>query len=102
MLHPQFNREGNNMFYPLCVIFLVRRANWFEWLVPSFLTIKAMTPSDIPNLPLSLLGLQGADVQLKDTVRNHDSHVDCLAALPQILVKPYEPFAMSRFHYGAL
>eukprot|EP00957_Ditylum_brightwellii_P200968 15319493-Ditylum_brightwellii.AAC.1 len=75
-----------------------------------------MSPSDIPNLPLSLLGLQGIDVKLKDTVRNHDSHVithnkeclelplqiDCLAALPQILVNAYEQFAMSRFHYGAL
>ena len=60
--------------------------------------------------------MQGTDVKLKDIVRNHDFHVithnkkclelslqkDCLAALPQILVKAYEPFAMSRFHYGAL
>eukprot|EP00957_Ditylum_brightwellii_P093424 7114607-Ditylum_brightwellii.AAC.1 len=61
-----------------------------------------MLPTEIPNLPLPLLGLQGTDVQLKDIVRNHDSRViahnqkniklalqiDCLAALPHILVKP--------------
>ena len=75
MLHPQFNREDNTMFYPLRVIFLVRRANCFELLVPRSVKHKAMLPSEIPNLPLSLLGLQGTDVQLKDTARNHDSHV---------------------------
>eukprot|EP00957_Ditylum_brightwellii_P015191 1144076-Ditylum_brightwellii.AAC.1 len=61
-----------------------------------------MTASDIPNLPLSLLGLQETDARLKVTARNHDSHVDCLDALPQVLVKAYEPFAMSTFHYGDL
>ena len=75
MLQPQFNTEDNTMFYPLRVIFLVRRANCFELLVPRFVKHKAMLPSEIPNLPLSLLGLQGTDVQLKDTARNHDSHV---------------------------
>eukprot|EP00957_Ditylum_brightwellii_P071889 5463905-Ditylum_brightwellii.AAC.1 len=54
-----------------------------------------MTTSDIPNLPLPLLCLQGTDVKLKGTI-------DCLDALPQILVKAYEPFVMSRFHYGVL
>eukprot|EP00957_Ditylum_brightwellii_P195560 14901294-Ditylum_brightwellii.AAC.1 len=101
MLHPQFNRDDNNMFCPLRDIFLVSRANCFELLVPRFQTHKAMTPSDIPNLPLSLLGLQQTDVKLKETVRNHDSHVishnkeclelplqiDCSDALLQVLVK---------------
>eukprot|EP00957_Ditylum_brightwellii_P048063 3649586-Ditylum_brightwellii.AAC.1 len=61
-----------------------------------------MTPSDIPKLPLSLLGLQETDVKLKGTVRKHDSQIDCLDALRQVLVKAYEPFVMSRFHHEAL
>eukprot|EP00957_Ditylum_brightwellii_P059814 4541192-Ditylum_brightwellii.AAC.1 len=74
MLHPQLNRKDNNMFSLFRVVFLVRRANCFELLVPRFAKHKAMLPTEIPNLPTLLLALQGTDVQLKDTVRNHDSH----------------------------
>ena len=116
MLKPNMHDKHNTTFHPLRVVFLVRKAHSFDVLIPRHSENKALKPDEIPNLPLSLLGLQESDVQLKEKVRNHDQTiikynkelyqqhltVTMSMSLQKLIEKGDTDWVTSKYHYSVL